>query len=201
MLKYEGIPPHRYFELIVHQALHKMNEVEKRADIFMNKMLGYQEYSTEADILCAGRRGDESIGIIIECKNFVLPKKGDCITYYDKIVSRESLFNNFKKKREQAHRHCEFDRVIVLAIFNDEDLKFEKIDNWLYVLGCKVEFPKQSFPNPQDTQSINHVWNSLSEGMIALGAGHSILKNIKNLPNHRLYKPNRDYPLDDWSHF
>jgi hypothetical protein len=184
----EDIPPYRYYELIVHEALQQANSKDCRATIFMNKMLGYTEEDSEADILCIGEKKNISFAIVIECKNLNYPKQGKSIPYFGKGMTRKSLQISLKKKRIDAFSSCQVENVIVLGVFNDDALKLEKIDSGLYVVGSKFEFSKGAFEFPQDMSGLISAWDTLSDSMNVLGSSHIAISAINELPLHPWYR-------------
>lgn len=178
------IPPYRYYELIVHEALQRANSKDCRAAIFMNRMLGHAEENSEADILCVGEKRNIPFAIVIECKNLNYPKQGEVISYFGKDMTRETLLRSLKKKRIDAFSSCQIDNVIVLGVFNDDALKLEKLDSGLYVVGSKFEFSKGLFEFPQAMSGLIFAWDNLSKGMNALSSSNSALRAISELPWH-----------------
>ena len=195
MPRYENIPPFRYFECIVHKVILDANLERSRATLFMNKRLGYGDEYPEADILCVGERKNISCGIVIECKNFTFPQKGEGFQYFGKIETRETLTSSLNRKRVAAIANCGIEDVLVIAVFNEETRSFEQIDRGIYIVGCSVIFSKGAFEFPQKAVELALAWESISEGMKALPTDHSLLKVINELPIHRWYRCNRDYPL------
>ena len=194
-MRYDEIPCYRYYEFVIHEALKSFNQKDTRAVIFMNKMLGYADESSEADILCVGQKNNMSIGIVIECKNFKIPRQGEVMPYYGKAITRETLSNKLKKKRFDAYSNCGLDRIIALGVFNDDDLQFEQIDRGLFIVGSRFEFSEKSFEFPQDMPNLILVWNQITSGMTALSPHHHAFETISDLPLHPWHRYERDYPL------